>query len=314
MLAPAFESLFDEASPPLDLLRQARDLWPELAASVGLTLSGAGAMAVGAPDQVEAWAAALSDLGVKSRRLGSAEVRDRSPWLRTVSGAVWTGEDWRLEPGAALAALRSAAAAAGAERRRASVTSFAAGVAILSNGARLPADGLVVATGASASLVNVAPEVTALTPIKGHILRAPALRLAGPVVRLASVYICPAAEGALVGSTMEVGRADTRADPKVVERLRALASAASPMLGDAVFTARAGVRAATPDSLPLVGAGRTPGVWLAVGPRRNGWLLAPLIAKALVDGMINGRTGPWERAFDPARFDRAGDWVSRWPI
>ena len=36
------------------------------------------------------------------------------------------------------------------------------------------------------------------------------------------------------------------------------------------FDLAAGVRAATPDGLPLVGFSRTPGVILAVGARRNG--------------------------------------------
>jgi glycine oxidase len=303
MLAPAFEGLFDDAAPPLALLRQSRDLWPQLAESVGLTLDRAGAMALGTPAQVEEWTAGLADLGARATALSPGQARERSPWLTAPFGGVWTDEDWRIEPRAALAALRAAAEVLGVQWMVLSLNAFEGGVATLSDGARLPCDALVIATGASASLVGVAAELAALTPIKGHILRAPGLALEGPVVRLNDAYICPADGGALIGSTMEVGRADTVVDPRAVMRLREYASAASSVFAATPLAPRTGVRAGTPDGLPLVGAGRTPGVWLAAGARRNGWLLAPLIAQALVQGLIDGHTPPWAHAFDPARFD-----------
>ena len=303
MLAPAFENLFDEASPKLGLLRRARDLWPDLAASVGLALNRAGAMAAGTPAQVETWRDGLASLGVETVGLSSGQVRDRSPWLTAPLSAVWTDEDWRLEPSAALTALRAGTADLGVRWTVASVVAFADGLAAMSDGARVASDVLVIATGASASLIGAAPELAVMTPIKGHILRAPALLLRGPVVRLKDVYVCPADGGALVGSTMEVGRADTAVDPGVAARLRADAAAAALIFATTPLTPSAGVRAATPDGLPLIGAGREPGVWLAAGARRNGWLLAPLIAPAIVEGVVEHRTPPWAQGFDPARFD-----------
>ena len=62
------------------------------------------------------------------------------------------------------------------------------------------------------------------------------------------------------------------------------------------------MRAATPDGLPLVGESGRPGVWLAMGARRNGWLLAPLIAQVLADQLAGGDGGPWAAAFAPGRF------------
>jgi glycine oxidase len=68
----------------------------------------------------------------------------------------------------------------------------------------------------------------------------------------------------------------------------------------------AGVRAATPDGLPLVGPSAAPGVLLAVGARRNGWLLAPLVAK-VVAAYVTGRdTGRYAAQFDPRRFEGEG--------
>ena len=145
-------------------------------------------------------------------------------------------------------------------------------------------DVLVIATGASRSLLTLAPEFSALTPIKGHILRAPALKLDGPVVRMKGGYICPSPLGAMIGATMETGRDDRDIDPASVARLRGLGATIAPAIVQAEITTSTGVRATTTDGLPLVGAGRTPGVWLAAGARRNGWLLAPLIAEEIVRG------------------------------
>jgi glycine oxidase len=305
MLAPAFEALFDDASPKIGLMRAARDLWPALAASVGLNLKRDGAMAVGTAAEVEAWTHDLAGLGVEAWNLSPGRARERSPWLTAGLGAAWTSEDWRLEPTTALAALRATGEGLGVQWTAASVQGFEQGLATLSDGTRLESDVLVIATGASPSLLGAAPELAALTPIKGHILCAPALALEGPVVRVKDIYVCPAAGGALIGSTMEVGRVDTDIDPTFVARLREHAAAAASVFATTPLMARAGVRAATPDSLPLVGRGREPGVWLAVGARRNGWLLAPLIAQAIVEGVLDQRTPAWARDFDPARFSPA---------
>jgi glycine oxidase len=49
-----------------------------------------------------------------------------------------------------------------------------------------------------------------------------------------------------------------------------------------------------------VGASRRNGVLLAAGARRNGWLLAPLIADEIV--RLAAGQGGSSAAFDPARF------------
>ncbi|MFI4935099.1 MAG: FAD-dependent oxidoreductase, partial [Caulobacterales bacterium] len=73
-----------------------------------------------------------------------------------------------------------------------------------------------------------------------------------------------------------------------------------PGLGAADWRAATGVRAEVADGLPLVGKCRTEGVWLAVGARRNGWLLAPLIAQTILRSFRGEASGAAAR-FDPAR-------------
>jgi glycine oxidase len=300
MLAPAFETLFDATSAgQFWLLREARDLWPALAASIGVELDQTGALALGTPDEVERWTARLGAIEARAEVLSIAEATAATRWLSQGRAAVRTPEDWRLEPRATLAALRQAAEAAGAGFRDGRVVGFADGRVELEAG-ELVADRLVVATGAARDLAELAPALTALTPIKGHILRAAGEPATGAVIRGEGVYLCPTVEGWVLGASMEKGRGDSEIDPAVVADLIERAARISPGLADVDWRPETGVRAATRDGLPLVGE-TGPGVFVAVGARRNGWLLAPLIANVVADAVAGRARSATAMLFDPAR-------------
>ena len=295
MLAPAFETLFDEgAHGQFELLKTARDGWLALARSIGLGLDRSGALALGTPTQAAAWADRMRRFGATLETLGPGMVGDRAPGAAPGAVGVFTPDDWRIEPRAALAALRSAGAAAGVTFEPTSLGAIEA----------MSVELLVCATGADQGLAAVAPELGALTPIKGHILRAPAADGPGPVVRGEGVYLCRGRGELVLGASMEAGRADRRIDPAVVNDLIARAERLWPGAANLAWRAETGVRAATADGLPLVGWAARPGVQLAVGARRNGWLLAPLIAELVLE-LTEGRPrGPAAALFDPARLDR----------
>ncbi|HZZ66659.1 MAG TPA: FAD-dependent oxidoreductase [Phenylobacterium sp.] len=293
MLAPVFEAALDvEAADHLDLLLAARDLWPELAARTGVVLDRSGAAAVGS----EAWLAKvrgrLAGLGVRGADLPRAMLEALAPGVAPGLEAVLVREDWRLDPRPSLAALRGAAHAAGVAFRAEAVT------------ARSDADWLVAATGAGQGLAPLAPELARLTPIKGQILRFAGVR-SGPLsLRGEGCYAVAGADGLAVGATMEPGLDDAVVDTVALGPLVEAAGRLFPGLRPASHEASAGVRAATPDGLPLVGRSRTPGVILAAGARRNGWLLAPLVAR-LVTACVMGRdAGSYATRLDPGRFER----------
>jgi glycine oxidase len=101
---------------------------------------------------------------------------------------------------------------------------------------------------------------------------------------------------------MEPGRGDARPDPAQAAPLRAAGAALFPALAEAPGELAAGVRGATPDGLPLAGFSAEPGVLVAAGARRNGWLFAPLLA-AIVVALATGREpGRWAGRLDPGRF------------
>ncbi len=293
MLAPAFEAALDPTrDQAFDLLLAGRDLWPGLEARLGLSLDRAGAIAVGAPQFLSTTDTALRRLGLYPNAIGRNTLAQLSPGLSPEwREGLLVREDWRLDPAQALSALRRAAADLGVSFHARAATGFEG------------ADRLVVATGAATDLAVMAPSLSLLQPIKGQLVRINDPLARGAVVRTEGVYAAPSATGLVLGATMEPGRADLDIDPAAIETLRARGAKLFPRLADARdVQAQAGVRAASPDGLPLVGRGRHHGVLLAVGARRNGWLLAPLAAR-IIAACVTGRdAGPYAARLDPGRF------------
>jgi glycine oxidase len=288
MLAPGFEAVLDpQAAADFDLLLAARDLWPTLEARAGVQLDRSGALASGSEAWLAGVRAGLTKLGLHGVELAEATVGALAPGL-AAGGALLNREDWRLEPRAALLALRRASEVAGVTFRREAVRD------------RGDADHLVVATGYATGL---APELKRLTPIKGHILRVATTDVGRLSVRGEGVYAVPTRGGLAVGATMEPGVADTAVDPAQSRPLRAAGAKLFPRVAEAPGELFAGVRAATRDGLPMVGASAEPGVWLAVGARRNGWLLAPLVARTLAACLTGRDPGPYASRLAPGRFD-----------
>lgn len=303
MLAPVFETVLDGGGEHYDLLRAARERWTAFAATIGVELDTLGALGVGGTADLDVWEGAAARLGAAPRRLTRADAEALLAGLTAPDGGLLVADDSRIDPMAALAALRRASV--DVSRVSAGVADFASGRARLTSGEWIDADAMVIATGPSRSLAALAPRLADLTPVKGHILRAPGFTTAGPMIRLARGYICPGTEGAVIGASMEVGVEDTATDRSIVEDLRRQVAGAVPCLSGAAVSAQAGVRAATLDGLPWVGPAVAPGVWLAVGMRRNGWLLAPLVADLIV-AEVGGEAEPaFARRLDPARPSRA---------
>lgn len=292
MLAPVFEAVLDAAARPhFGLLMAARELWPGFSERYGIDLDRRGALAIGDQTRLDTLTQAVLALGVRAERFGAGRAGALAPGLSVASpGALFTAEDWRIEAAAALVSLRRAAESLGVVFRPESATDAG------------PADRLVVATGAARGLAPLAPELAKLSPIKGHILRLPQTAYSGLVVRGPSGYAAPAEGGLTIGATMEAGRDDLTVDPAEVGRLWAAGREIFPGLApDAPVRAVTGIRAAIADGLPLVGPGENPSILLAVGARRNGWLLAPLIAEIVTAHALGTDPGALAARFDPAR-------------
>ena len=290
MLAPVFETILEaDVDGHLPLLMAARDLWPALAGQLGIYLDRRGATAVGDPEFLARVSLGISQLGMWCESLARSDLDAAVPGLSpSFQEGLLTQEDWRLEPVSAMSSLRKAAKAAGVDFHRGPATGLEGG------------DKLVIATGAGRDLISIAPQLKVLSPIKGQILRSMGQGFEG-VLRLPAGY-CVGGSGALaVGATMEPGLSDLTPTSEARSRLEALARQAFPG-GAADFQAQVGVRAATPDGLPMIGRTEDPHVFLAVGARRNGWLLAPLAAQIITACLTEGEVGPYGPLLDPMRF------------
>lgn len=290
MLAPVGEALTDPAAAPhLPLLMAAQGHWPDFAAAFDVSLDRSGAVLVGDAARLAQLSAAAGTLGLTSPRLGLASLPALAGGYGPgLMGGLKIASDWRVDA-ADLVRLRQAAVRLGVQ---------------LSAEILRPADHdlLVVATGPSAAYLARAPELAVLTPIKGHILRYRDLKYYGPVLRGPGAYAAPSQEGLLIGATMEVGQGQGRVDPDIAADLARRAQTIFPGLVGQSWTAAAGVRAATPDGLPLVGPSSAPGVILACGARRNGWLLAPLVGELVAAHALGRDPGPWAASMSPGRF------------
>jgi glycine oxidase len=292
MLAPVFEAALDaQAAAHFDILTAARDLWPGLEARAGVALDRSGALAVGDEAWLAGVRAALGRLGEHGIELPRRTAQALAPGLSgAFDQAILVREDWRLEPKPALAALRRAAEAAGVVFRPEPVTGVGG------------ADWLVIATGADRGLAGVAPELGVLTPIKGQIARYGGFPGAGVSVRGEGAYAVPCEDGLAVGATMEAGATDATPNPKALAPLLKAGARLFPQLAGADHAVAVGVRAATPDGLPMAGLSWAPRVILATGARRNGWLLAPLVAQVVAACVTGAEAGPYAHRFDPRRF------------
>ena len=118
-------------------------------------------------------------------------------------------------------------------------------------------------------------------------------------------YLVPWEDGSLlVGATVEEAGFDERTTVAGVKELLEAVSEIVPRVWTAGFLgARAGLRPATTDDLPVIGASTVmPNLMYATGHYRNGVLLAPLTAQLVADAMLENRIDPLLARVSPARF------------
>jgi glycine oxidase len=144
-------------------------------------------------------------------------------------------------------------------------------------------------------------------PVKGQMLSlAAATRdLIAHVIRAPEIYLVPRSDGRiLVGATVEDAGYDKRTDPDTIQRMHQSAIQLVPALAEArMLEAWAGLRPGSPDNLPILGATRTPGYFVATGHFRDGILLTPVTTHVMAQ-MITGGASQYDvSAFSPARFE-----------
>ena len=256
----------------------------------------------------------MATSGVAADLLNPAQVREHESQIGSgFTGGLLVPAHGYVVVGDLVRALLAAATARGAHvdvARVMKVSATPAGIRVETQGGAVHAAAAVVATGSWTSRVAVEGDAAIpVRPVRGQLVQ-----LDWPTAPLARIlwgpdcYLVPWTSGAmLVGATAEEAGFDERATAAGVHDLLGAACDLLPRAWQAAFTGvRVGLRPATPDDLPVLGASpHVRSVYYATGHYRNGVLLTPVTAVLLAD-LVLGQ--PADTALDAFRPDRFGDW------
>ncbi|HEV2780735.1 MAG TPA: glycine oxidase ThiO [Actinophytocola sp.] len=317
MLAPVTETWPGEEGL-LPIGSASLESWPAFAgelrsaaADPGLRTDGTVVAALDAADaaQLETLAEHLASLGREVERLPGRALRALEPGIGpSIRSGLLVPGDLAVDNRELLRGLHKANRQAGVDFVAASAAAVRGGGVELADGSTVDADVSVIAAGAWSGRLH--PALGGLVrPVKGEILRLrgrpgalpPPGRTVRALVESRSVYLVPRSGGELiVGATQYEAGFDTDVTVAGVRDLLADAERVLPGTGEyALVECAAGLRAGSRDNLPLIGW-LEPGVLVATGHHRNGFLLAPLTAAAVL-ALLDGRPHP-APVTDPARF------------
>ncbi|SHE77487.1 glycine oxidase ThiO [Streptoalloteichus hindustanus] len=318
MLAPVTEAWpGEEAVLGLGLDSLAR--WPDFAARLradsgvdpGLDLAGTLVVAADGADAevLRVLADYLAGLGREVRALTGRELRRLEPGIGpSVRSGLEVPGDLAVDNRALLTALLAACERRGVRFDRRSAAEVGPGRVSTTDGSTVDCDAVVVSAGAWSGSLHPAL-ADAIRPVKGEILRLRARRGALPpptrtvraLVESRPVYLVPRPGGLVLGATQYEAGFDGDVTVGGVRDLLRDAERVLPGVAEyALDEVVAGFRAGSPDNLPLVGEVE-PGVLVAAGHHRNGLLLAPVTAEAVLAALRGDAPPESARVADPAR-------------
>ena len=239
--------------------------------------------------------------------LSAETINALAPSLRVKDLKFYLLEEICFDPRSLGAALVESIKAAGVVLKENttvhSVQSGADGVQLQTTAGTFRADEFINACGAWATEISGVP----IAPRKGQLLLVRHPRLYADqhltaVVRIPRLYLIPRPNhSVLIGSTIEDAGFNKSVDAATIESLRQRAADLWPPVADAqIIDSWAGLRPASPDSLPVIGA-KEPHHWLALGHFRNGILLAPGTARLIRQLVMNQPVALDLHHFAPAR-------------
>jgi glycine oxidase len=248
-----------------------------------------------------------------TRWLGGGEVRALEPALRpSVAAGFYCADDHQVDPRLVMAALRAAFVAAGGRLiEHCAVAGVdlvggrVAGVVTAAGGCRAPT--VVLTAGAWTGDVLPHGLTAPVRPLKGQALAlrtTPDTGTLAHIVWTEQIHMAPKGDGRLiVGATVEERGFDDTITAgglyALLEGARRAFPAIEEMAVDAVWT---GFRPSSIDDAPILGATPIPGLAIATGHHRNGYLLAPATALAIEALIADGAMPAVARAFGLDRF------------
>ena len=253
-----------------------------------------------------------------TRWLGGPEVRAMEPALRpSVAGGLYCPNDHQVDPRLVMAALRTAYLAAGGrliEHCAVGGVDLEGGrvAGVITAAGRCRASTVVLTAGAWTGNILPPGLTVPVRPLKGQALAVrttPATGTLAHIVWTEQIHMAPKGDGRLiVGATVEERGFDEAITAgglyALLEGARRAFPAIEEMAIDGVWT---GFRPSSVDDAPILGATSIPGLALATGHHRNGYLLAPATAFAMEALIADGSLPAVGRPFGLDRFGVAAD-------
>lgn len=247
--------------------------------------------------------------GLPSQWLSRRSAVELAPGLAgSVVGGLYSFDEAQVQPDWLLAALEEAVFRHGVEMVDGEVARVVprreGADAELVDGRRIGSDRVVLAAGSwSAALGGASVPVR---PVKGQLLAFRDADGPRPIIYADHNYLLTKADGTvLLGGTMEEAGFSLEGDA-VGEGLRGLLRGIWPALAAAPAQIRVGLRPATPDGLPVVGAiPGMPAVYAFTGHFRNGFLLCPHQAQLAAREILHREASDLLLPLRPRRFEGA---------
>ncbi len=238
----------------------------------------------------ETWVRKLEEtsqrLNVKCHRLDQGELRKIEPNVsHEMEGALFMPDIYQVRNNRLMKLLEEALKKLQVDVFTNTAASEVSRSEVRTGGKTFQAENVLVAAGAwSGQLVRVQ-----VKPIKGQMLVADAPQMLKAVIYHKGQYLVPRADGkVLIGSTMEDVGFDKTITVEAMNRLTGVAISIVPEIRKyPIVKSWAGLRPAGTSRLPT--ETRVDGVMVATGHYRNGILLAPLAASAIVTELTGKR-------------------------
>jgi len=326
MLAPDAEIEFEEREL-YDFNRESLRRWPDFADRVeaasgqSVDYRDEGTLIVAddrdAAEALERLYTFQQDQGLNVEWLTGEEAREIEPFVAPrLSAAVFAPSDHQVDNRRLVDALRTAFQAEGGTLHehtpvQAVVPDAETPAVRTADGERVAGDRVVVAAGVwSRELDGLTPDAQPpVRPVKGQMIQ---MRRTRPfdlqhVVRGPEAYLAPKSDGRVVmGATSEELGFDTTVTAGGLFDLLEGGWEVVPGIRDLpVDETWAGLRPASRDHAPLLGASAAPGVAMATGHYRHGILLTPITAEEMARLVCTGETSEWIEPFSPQRFSLA---------
>ena len=318
----------DDSAAELALSAHSLELWNELVAGEPQRHEYArcGTIWVAADDEelaaAQAKGLAMQAHGLECRLLDAPALYALEPQLRPgLAGGLLVRGDGLVYPPKSARLMLDRAKARGATLASGEVVALEEGAVRLADGTRMAAGQVVLAAGTRC--LALAPELP-LRPKKGHVMitdRYPGF-IRHQLVELGYIKSAHASDGdsvafnlqprptgqVLVGSSRQFDTMDLAAEPRMMARMLKRAVEFAPALaGLNILRCWTGLRAASPDGLPLIGPDPSRrNVWLATGHEGLGITTSLATAELLAAQMAGGQAAIDAQPYLPSRFGGQG--------